>query len=601
MNRNPVRHLNVLHLLALEALLAVIESMEMRTRHANKGVGTQEAAPAEENELTVRLSHSSEDIRHKKRDKELRIRAAEQFNLKPRTGLEWCQKQGLLPDPLTPISVALFIRATPALDKTEVGQYLGKNDPFVIEVLGEFAQTFDFHEMVLDEALREFLSTFWLPGEAAQIDRIMQAFANRLFTHSPGPLINEDAAYVLAFSVIMLNTDLHNPSVPKKMSLTSWFKNNRKINDGGDVPPEYLERIYNTIKSKEIKLHNTTEFSGGTGAEASEEWNALIKRTRSASHTSFATSKVGSHDCDMFNMIWADTTTALSVVFETTGDEKMLAKVVEGFHSMVSTAEFHRLLEVPNAIVNSLFKILHKFLQIQLQKNPNDSCAAFGRSSKAQLAVTTVFSIVHAHGNCLRDGWRNILDWVIKMVSLKMISREMLSSSNFTSLSADQLPMARVSVAQPGSPDKSAEQGNSGIWELIFGGAGEEPPSEDDKKEMEQARARGTEKLAECNIPDVFNLSGVRLDASSVAHLVQTIMAVCTERRDLGNHIEAVVCLELLTWTVIKNKHRLELCWPPVCSFLEQMLSEDAPLSLSTERYQLTEWLVDGLIDWLIA
>jgi brefeldin A-resistance guanine nucleotide exchange factor 1 len=66
------------------------------------------------------------------------------------------------------------------------------------------------------------LATFRLPGEAQQIDRIMENFAKRFFETGPEEIRSADAAYVLAFSVVMLNTDQHNPQVkvyepPKKL------------------------------------------------------------------------------------------------------------------------------------------------------------------------------------------------------------------------------------------------------------------------------------------------------------------------------------------------------------------------------------------------
>jgi brefeldin A-resistance guanine nucleotide exchange factor 1 len=78
--------------------------------------------------------------------------------------------------------------------------------------------------------MRELLETFRLPGEAQQISRITETFAEIYFASEPGKLLffvgetvahttapaeikSQDAVYVLAYSVIMLNTDLHNPQV----------------------------------------------------------------------------------------------------------------------------------------------------------------------------------------------------------------------------------------------------------------------------------------------------------------------------------------------------------------------------------------------------
>eukprot|EP00951_Prasinocladus_malaysianus_P047238 scaffold649520_cov46-Prasinocladus_malaysianus.AAC.1 len=68
--------------------------------------------------------------------------------------------------------------------------------------------------MEFDDAIRKFLADFRLPGEAQKIDRLMEKFAERYYMFSPeGFFKSADTAYVLAFSVIMLNTDAHNPMV----------------------------------------------------------------------------------------------------------------------------------------------------------------------------------------------------------------------------------------------------------------------------------------------------------------------------------------------------------------------------------------------------
>lgn len=84
------------------------------------------------------------------------------------------------------------------------------------------------------DAMREMLETLRLPGESQQIDRIAETFASVYFASKPGKyrhlwghsiadicltdpslaeIKTQDAVYVLAYSIIMLNTDLHNPQV----------------------------------------------------------------------------------------------------------------------------------------------------------------------------------------------------------------------------------------------------------------------------------------------------------------------------------------------------------------------------------------------------
>ena len=89
-----------------------------------------------------------------------------------------------------------------------------------------------------------------LPGEAQKIDRMMEAFASWYCENNSGKFSHEDTCYVLAFSTIMLNTALHNPSVKDKQSLDSFLNMNRGIDQGQDlqtsiltVPPLLLPRI----------------------------------------------------------------------------------------------------------------------------------------------------------------------------------------------------------------------------------------------------------------------------------------------------------------------------------------------------------------------
>lgn len=38
------------------------------------------------------------------------------------------------------------------------------------------------------------------------------------------------------------------------MTINDFLRNQRTLNDGNDFPPEYLERIYNNIRTREIVM-----------------------------------------------------------------------------------------------------------------------------------------------------------------------------------------------------------------------------------------------------------------------------------------------------------------------------------------------------------
>lgn len=66
----------------------------------------------------------------------------------------------------------------------------------------------------------------------------------RLFCSAPGAYVED--AIPFTRSVIMLNTDAHNPAIKahKKMTKEQFLKNNRGLDSGHDLPKEFLERIY---------------------------------------------------------------------------------------------------------------------------------------------------------------------------------------------------------------------------------------------------------------------------------------------------------------------------------------------------------------------
>ena len=73
-------------------------------------------------------------------------------------------------------------------------------------------------------ALRAFLSPFRLPGEAQKIDRFMEAFSAEYHRANPGTFNEQDTAYTLAFSVIMLNTDHFNPRCAPPLCCGAWLR-----------------------------------------------------------------------------------------------------------------------------------------------------------------------------------------------------------------------------------------------------------------------------------------------------------------------------------------------------------------------------------------
>ena len=147
------------------------------------------------------------------------------------------------------------------------------SDELCGKVLHHYVGTFNFTGLGFDDALRKFLSAFRLPGrstllklhadqglagEAQKIERIMDAFAAQFHRNNPRAFRHPDTAFKLAYSVIMLNTDAHNPAIKqsRKMTKEQFVRNNRGLDDGHDLPQEFLEIIHDRyVVSRDFECH----------------------------------------------------------------------------------------------------------------------------------------------------------------------------------------------------------------------------------------------------------------------------------------------------------------------------------------------------------
>ncbi|CAI5471145.1 unnamed protein product [Closterium sp. Yama58-4] len=375
----------------------------------------------------------------------------EHFNRDSKKGLQFLQASALLPSQPDARAVACFLRFTPGLNKTLVGDLLGGHEEFHVRVLGEFAKLFDFEGMALDAALRTFLEGFRLPGEAQKISRVLEAFAERYYAQAPAAygFANHDVAYVLSYSVIMLNTDLYNGQVRRKMTEEEFIRNNRKINDGKDLPRELLSELYHAIARNEIKMSSDVSLSSSSASAFPEmnlsRWLGLIRRSPTAVPYILASSadpEPSSADdaaaVAPAAVVAGPAIAAISVVFDhTEDDESLLRCCTDGFSAAADVAAFHGFSGALDDLVVSLCRCT------TLRLNPsgslpsgadlvdNAAAVAFGEDTKARLAAVTVFGLANRHGGVVRGGWRNLLDCVVRLHKLGLLpARVIIESAN---------------------------------------------------------------------------------------------------------------------------------------------------------------------------
>ena len=151
----------------------------------------------------------------------------------------------ILPERLEDDTPAKYlVRLEEAVSRGVVASVLSKGtDQFSQAVLRSYMRGFGFFGDPMDMAIRKLLMEVELPKETQQIDRCLQGFANRYHECNPGIYASPDQAYFIAFSLLILHTDVFNKNNKHKMQKADYLKNTR----GEGIFDEILECFYDNI------------------------------------------------------------------------------------------------------------------------------------------------------------------------------------------------------------------------------------------------------------------------------------------------------------------------------------------------------------------
>lgn len=563
--------LSAMHVLALDGMISMVQSMAERISNEMPASEGASADPEEYNAFWTLKCDDYKDpncwipfVRKMKYIKKRLMVGADHFNRDPKKGLEFLQGMHLLPDKLEPYSVALFFRYTTGLDKNLIGDFLGNHDEFCVQVLREFAGTFNFHGMNLDTALRLFLGTFRLPGESQKIQRVLEAFAERYYEQLPHILSNKDAALLLSYSLIMLNTDQHNVQVKKKMTEEDFIRNNRHINGGKDLPREYLSELYHSICENEILM--IPDQGTGFPAMTSSRWINVLHKSKEA--TPFITCDCsGLLDHDMFAILSGPTVAAMSVVFDQVEREDVLQRCVDGFLAIAKLSTCYHFGHVLDDLVVSLCKFTTLLTPLSIE----DAVLAFGDDTKAKMAMTTVFAIANRYGDYIHSGWKDILDCVLSLHKLGLLPARLASDA------ADDMEPSDPEREKPATGSVSTSHVTSvatprksssliGRFSQLLSFDMEEPRSQPSEEEL-AAHQHTREIIQNCHIDSIFTDSKF-LQAESLLELVKALILAAGRLRKSNNFAEdedtGVFCLELLIAITLNNRDRIMLIWQGV-------------------------------------
>eukprot|EP01084_Bolivina_argentea_P286620 491705_1 len=163
--------------------------------------------------------------------------------------------------------VASFLFFQPDLDINQVGEFISASGSRIFsaqqhkQLLIEYMQLLDFTGESFDSSFRKFITSsgFRLPKYAQNIDRLMDAFAmsytrdnSDIFTHS-------DHALILAYGVLMLNTELYSPKARcgmggGPMSKADFIRLVQSGDDGTQIDENIAGELFTSVRERPIEM-----------------------------------------------------------------------------------------------------------------------------------------------------------------------------------------------------------------------------------------------------------------------------------------------------------------------------------------------------------
>jgi brefeldin A-inhibited guanine nucleotide-exchange protein len=480
------------------------------------------------------------------------------FTMSLKSGLNFFIDNGFVERDAKDIAL-FFIANKDTLDKTQMGEVLGKEpdaamvkgdgiDPekggpgFYVRILHHFADALDFTGLAFDDAIRLFLSGFRLPGEAQKIDRIMEKFAEKFTNQNPEVFPSADTAFILAFSVIMLNTDLHNPSIKedRRMTAEGFIRNNRGIAaNGGDLPDEVLKGIFGRIQKLPFSLKEddaVRERMGGQkqmfeaaiffegssffGTSADERKREKFKKERdemmsvteqlirrrpeknaksTIDTTKSLTDTVAPADVvkPMFDVTWGPMIGILSQVLECMDDERSVAVCLNGFVYAVRIASHSNMSLARDTFMSSLTKFTFLGSLKEMKWKNVES-------------IRTLLSIAVIDGEYLGESWGPVLQCISQLARLRLTASGLDSDESFLV-----------------EKDKAKKVVSTNRIDLFAdGGLFRQASKGEVAREAEKLNGHAVlEAVQEVLLDKVFS-STVNLSAKSLAHFIQELIAV---------------------------------------------------------------------------
>mmetsp|Transcript_86464 Transcript_86464/g.222718 ORF Transcript_86464/g.222718 Transcript_86464/m.222718 type:complete len:1855 (+) Transcript_86464:120-5684(+) len=527
-------------------------------------------------------------LTQKQRKLELQV-GVNKFNMKPKRGIEFLTQNGFVSDEPQAVA-ALLQNQSLGLDKTAIGDYLGEDKPFNKGVLYALVDSQNFRDQDLDASLRNFLSIFRLPGEAQKIDRMMEKFAEKFCSDNADKFANADCAFVLSFSLIMLQTDLHNPGVKNKMTKDEFVRNNRGINNNEDLPRQYLEQLYEGVANNPISLKEDEDARNRMDSQAaqgaSQKFELFVRETENIvfksqemmkqklqrKNSMYVAAESVEHVRPLFEVACWPYLATLAVLLEMQDSAASVELCIEGFKHCIRIAARFDMDTERDAFVSSLAKFTY-LTTVKEMKQKNIECI------KALLAIGL------SEGNNLGPSWQYVLHCISQLERMCIIGQKVRQDFQFFQGDEEATANAIKSAAHgstSGTQVLKRRAHGLGVSALVALGA--------DDRQVELVNSESiVSQIDSGQIELLFNRS-TSLSSGAVVHFVSQLVRVSKEELALADQ-PRIFSLQKLVEVADYNMGRMRVVWTRIWRVLSNHFVEVA----SHQNIRVCMYAIDSL------
>eukprot|EP01088_Endostelium_zonatum_P015100 TRINITY_DN3564_c0_g1_i1.p1 TRINITY_DN3564_c0_g1~~TRINITY_DN3564_c0_g1_i1.p1 ORF type:complete len:1744 (-),score=398.50 TRINITY_DN3564_c0_g1_i1:89-5320(-) len=512
-------------------------------------------------------------LEKKKKIKETIDTGVSKFNRGDKKWKDYLVERHILED--KPEAVAkFFMEYNHLLDKEHLGDFIGKPEPFNQATLHAFVELCDFSGQHIDIAIRNFLLLFLLPKIAQRIDAMLLEFGSRYIQCNPDTVFaNADAAYVFAFSIVVLATDLHSPAIDpsRKMTLDQWKAVNKGQNDGGDIPDAYQHEVYARIAAKPFAMPGsgvdgaqielgasvaapslTSGLTGSLNPKQKElkwifESRQMATRVQTMLTQKRKLNAVYIHTTDvtpvrsMFEESWGAILAAFSFLLQSSDDTKIVQMCLLGFKCGIRVSSLFDMEHVRGTFVNSL-------AQFTNLSNINEI------KPKNIESIKTLMIIAKSEGDYLSISWREVLQCISKLELLHLIGK-----ANSSALEPD--PTTGYSPSSGAGLSLSVPNSSSPVG--ATGAAGMPRRPRDQFTDINTSKI--VKEIEEIAIDKIF-VSSMKLSSNAIVEFVECLCEVALE--EIKSDPPRMFSLQKIVEIAYYNMDRIRIVWTRIWAIL---------------------------------